>query len=339
MNKDIDNCVIYRSKPKLCTQKFSTEIEKLLYILRVAKDNSDKNMLRSALRTSFLWPSDKKFINVGFIEDDASAKDIEIENYGGVSTYTDLNGDIQEFDPLQIEFDKQQNVDIKEGIKKILNETYNKFCGVKFIFDNSLPYDVKVSFKPNQSWSYLGTESLKYNISMNLGWFNVATVLHEFGHALGLIHEHQNPIDNPIRWNKQAVYEYYSGPPNNWDFSRIDSNILSMEQIENITGSQFDPLSIMIYWVPSELTQNNVSIPQNSRLSPLDVLTLSDKRHYPGGDMTPQEFYKYAYNKDIDVSLKESGEGTRSQPSNPYIAYYIGGGVILIILFLIIFVF
>ena len=337
INKQMDNCVIDTSIPKLCTQKFSTDIKKLLYLLRVTKDNNHKNKLSSALRTSFVWPSDKKFINVGFVESQgSSASGIEIENYGGVTTFIDLNGNTQEFDPLQIQFDNQENFDIKEAIKKILNETYNKFCGVKFIFDNSLPYDVKVAFKPNESWSYIGTESTKYDISLNLGWFNVATVLHEFGHALGLIHEHQNPVDNPIKWNKQAVYEYYSGPPNYWNASTIDNNILSMEQIDNITGSQFDPLSIMIYWVPSQLTENNVSIPQNSRLSGLDVLTLSDSRHYPGGDMTPQEFYKYAYNKDIDVSLKESGKGTRSKPSNPYIAVGIGIGVILIILFLII---
>jgi hypothetical protein len=39
-------------------------------------------------------------------------------------------------------------------------------------------------------------------------------VIHEFGHALGLIHEHQNPSGG-IQWNKPVVCRYYEGPPNN----------------------------------------------------------------------------------------------------------------------------
>ena len=49
-------------------------------------------------------------------------------------------------------------------------------------------------------------------------------ILHEFGHALGLIHEHQNPIQ-AIDWNKPAVIADLSGPPNNWDRDTIEHNM------------------------------------------------------------------------------------------------------------------
>jgi len=45
---------------------------------------------------------------------------------------------------------------------------------------------------------------------MNLGVVDEAhirgTVLHEFGHALGLVHEHQRPKDQqPFEWSKPVV--------------------------------------------------------------------------------------------------------------------------------------
>lgn len=51
---------------------------------------------------------------------------------------------------------------------------------------------------------------------MNFGWFTnytsdtefSRTIIYEFGHALGLHHEHQSPTAN-IQWNKEKVYEYY----------------------------------------------------------------------------------------------------------------------------------
>ena len=52
---------------------------------------------------------------------------------------------------------------------------------------------------------------------MNYGWFDSETtddeyrrvVLHEFGHALGLAHEHQSP-GVAIPWNEQKVYDLLS---------------------------------------------------------------------------------------------------------------------------------
>lgn len=40
---------------------------------------------------------------------------------------------------------------------------------------------------------------------MNLGFVDRSTVLHEFGHSLGLIHEHQSPFKGGFEWNRDEV--------------------------------------------------------------------------------------------------------------------------------------
>ena len=104
-------------------------------------------------------------------------------------------------------------------------------------------------------------------------------MLHEFGHALGAIHEHQNPSAG-IPWNKEAVYRYYMGPPNNWPREQIDNNLFRRYS-ENITNfSHFDSNSIMLYPIPAEFTTNGVAIGgRNSQLSELDIQFM--KQQYP----------------------------------------------------------
>ena len=58
------------------------------------------------------------------------------------------------------------------------------------------------------SWSYLGTDATrvpKESFTMNLGFVDRPTVLHEFGHSLGLIHEHQSPFPGGFEWNREEV--------------------------------------------------------------------------------------------------------------------------------------
>lgn len=97
---------------------------------------------------------------------------------------------------------------------------------------------------------------------------NKRVVLHEFGHALGLQHEHQNPAHG-IQWNAQAVYKYYK---DNYDWSKedVDENVLNKLSKDNTNFTSFDSKSIMLYPIPAQLTTNGYSTSWNTELSATD---------------------------------------------------------------------
>ncbi|WP_103865781.1 carbohydrate-binding protein [Aquimarina sp. I32.4] len=153
--------------------------------------------------------------------------------------------------------------------------------------------NIKIGFKEGQfaddggSWSYLGTDSNNHAHSMHFGWFNNntsdtefrRTTIHEFGHALGLIHEHQNPVAG-INWDKEAVYAYYAGPPNNWSRAQVDNNLFRRYEKNISNYSVYDPKSIMHYPIPAEHTIDGVAVGSNSQLSATDKSFIASI--YPG---------------------------------------------------------
>ncbi len=87
---------------------------------------------------------------------------------------------------------------------------------------------------------------------MNFGWFTDdttdeeirRTALREFGHALGLIHEHQQPMAN-IPGDVPRLYAWYS-KNQGWDKAKVDANVFA----------KYDPVtstSIMQYPMPAGL--------------------------------------------------------------------------------------
>lgn len=167
-------------------------------------------------------------------------------------------------------------------------------ANLHFDFSTDPNAEIRVSFEadPGSSWSALGTDALVESYfandqpTMNFGWFTDATeeselarvIIHEFGHAIGCIHEHQNPLGG-IEWNEEAVLAYYAGSPNYWDESTTRFNILDKYRHSQLNGSEFDPESIMLYGFPPELTKNHVGTRDNTRLSAADIALI--KRVYP----------------------------------------------------------
>jgi hypothetical protein len=172
--------------------------------------------------------------------------------------------------------------------KKMTKEKAALWCAymnIKFNFNGKSKSEIRISFRydPGSSWSGVGTDCLVREYfpldqpTMNFGWLTDATndiewrrvVVHEFGHALGAIHEHQNPKSG-IKWNLPAVYKYFSGPPNNWTKEQIDYNVVNKYSLDQLNGTKFDIKSIMLYSFPPELTLNRKGTPENTDLSAND---------------------------------------------------------------------
>jgi hypothetical protein len=169
--------------------------------------------------------------------------------------------------------------------KVVVNaKIWEKYADIHIDFGNHPSAQVRISFVADPgSWSAVGTDCLitsyfgKNEPTMNFGWLRDDTedkeyervVVHEFGHALGCIHEHQQPNEH-LLWDKTAVYAEFSGPPNNWSKADIDSNILQKYSPEGITASRFDRKSIMLYQFDASLFTNHKATPLNYKLSAED---------------------------------------------------------------------
>jgi serralysin len=186
---------------------------------------------------------------------------------------------------------------VRSKVKQFALEWLN-YANIKLVFVDDDNAELRVGFDPGGSWSHIGTDNLTIPTTlntMNFGWFvdNTPddefsrTVIHEFGHALGCIHEHQSPDAN-IPWNKDAVYAYYL-QYDGWNRAQVDVNIFDLYSSSSTQFSQFDSSSIMLYSIPASLTYGGFSIPPNR------VLSSTDKQFI--GQMYPEAlllFYQQA---------------------------------------------
>ena len=152
--------------------------------------------------------------------------------------------------------------------------------------------EIRVSFDLGGFWSLVGTDSTDETVgapsdpaggrpgqrSLNLGGFTTnlppdwqGTVRHEFLHALGFQHEHQNmrgPCEAEFRWEDDpgyiptqdargvfvrdaagrlpGIYTYLAGAPNRWPRAKVDHNLRTEESEDTVAGP-FDKASVMLY--------------------------------------------------------------------------------------------
>ncbi|KAK7737618.1 hypothetical protein SLS63_002747 [Diaporthe eres] len=178
-------------------------------------------------------------------------------------------------------------------------QKWTEYANINFTFVDSVEVDVLVGFDPGRSWSSIGTDSSnpssKNQTSLNLGWIEDgnsedairSVILHEFGHALGMIHEHSSPYAN-ISWNKDHVYKELGGPPKNWTKDMVDHNVFHLYTLEDTQATPFDPDSIMLYYYPAEWTTDGKGTNWNVQLSALDIEYI--KFCYPADTYDAGEF-------------------------------------------------
>jgi len=163
---------------------------------------------------------------------------------------------------------------------------WSDVANLKFNFNNATDAEIRISFDPGDgAWSYIGTDcrSIPFDeATMNLGFLDGGTAAHEFGHAIGLAHEHQNP-QGGIQWNEEVVVREMAKSPNFWDADMTRHNILHKYSADQINGTAFDPDSIMLYFFPASWTLNGIATTANDVLSAIDKSFIAGAKMYPGG--------------------------------------------------------
>lgn len=175
--------------------------------------------------------------------------------------------------PIVVQF-LSGDVELNTLVANIAKEWHNH-CGARFEFPAYDPKvklahsDIRIEYIPGKWWSCIGRfttgvpqdqptmalDSSKIRPSASATKadldFGRANTLHEFGHALGLIHEHQRP-DRPIEFvPDKNLYEYYEKAWG-WASSQVDFDIKIKQPVSgNLVGTvPFDMYSIMMYWFP-----------------------------------------------------------------------------------------
>lgn len=180
---------------------------------------------------------------------------------------------------------------VQKAIEEIVLQRYGRIVNIIFQFDDisasmksGYKSDIRISFDVSKGFTYsaLGNDAKYFQQdqpTMNFSRLNVGDVLHEFGHALGLAHEHQSPMAD-IKWNldpldPNSLYSYYF-TNFNWGKSVVDTQILKKEDTKKVNSSEFDRDSIMLYFYPASVTTDGKGTNENQRLSPTDVLHLNN---------------------------------------------------------------
>lgn len=198
------------------------------------------------------------------------------------------------------------NESLHQKIEGIVTEI-SSFCNLSFDFkqhgayrtwtedDTEFKAEIRVCFDHTGYFSLVGTDSTNQNIgdtnarvggrpyqcSLNLGGFDYqlpaswkGTVLHEFMHAIGFHHAHQNitgPCQDSFRWHddigytptqdvhgryiqdssgkRPGIYTYLAGHPNRWEKHKVDHNLRTHDD-SGLTPRVFDSASVMLYRFP-----------------------------------------------------------------------------------------
>lgn len=231
-----------RLKNRLCRRKISMSNKDLCFAWFIGEDPT-KDLSRQALALAHKWNSGDT-ISISFLDGDNSLQQ-KVKQYAR-------------------EWTAPGGANLGLGFR---HDTNNTMIRISFLFGS-------------ENWSLVGTDcknrtditfpTMNLNLNSDSPEDEIKRkVRHEFGHALGMIHEHQIP-DNGIKWNESEVINDLSGPPNDWTVTEIKDNVLVPAKKAETNSIAFDPESIMIYPIPPNWTQDGFTVGWNNEISQKD---------------------------------------------------------------------
>ena len=83
----------------------------------------------------------------------------------------------------------------QQALTKEQAQWWTQHANLTFEFDNAPNAQIRITYDSSDgAWSFIGTDASSIPANqptMNLGFLDGGTAAHEFGHAIGLAHEHQ----------------------------------------------------------------------------------------------------------------------------------------------------
>ncbi len=218
-------------------------------------------------------------LGVNLVKSSIIASTDKIWKNGHKLTISFLDGSLQEkkmVESYSVEWTRYANLDF---------EFYDNIN----VVPRGRDIDILITFKGVGSYSNIGRDSYsntkEKKSSMTLSLSNASEnlkryyILHEFGHAIGLQHEHQH-IDRKFTIDVERAKQYCA-KMDGFDEKTCQTMIINpLEKNPSTYFSVYDPNSVMHYSLHPSVSKENLDFRTNSSFSLLDKLEII--KLYPG---------------------------------------------------------
>ncbi len=161
----------------------------------------------------------------------------------------------------------------REIVEDAIGE-WSQHVNLRFEFiDQSQGADIRILPDGDRTGSRIGPALGAALVQRETMWLprnlQLHTALHEFGHAIGFLDEHRNP-QSTVSFNREAAATYFDNTFS-MPVSFVERILFQHSPIPYPCRRDFDPNSIMMSFIPAEITSDGRSYQQGRRLSSSDI--------------------------------------------------------------------